>query len=355
MIVGTKMFDENRLTKLFFVVVVLGLLFGAMGFYYILSTQQSVSYERSEWAYDMIEAKGLNEEGYYGEGVIVAIIDTGLDLSHPEMSRFREGEGVLIWKDLVGDEAEPYDDNGHGTAMAGLIAGKTYGVAPMVDLIVIKTITSAGSGKVDDIAYAIRFAVGQGADLISLSLGGGRFPILGTDAERACEDALAQGVFVVAAAGNDGENDNGDVDSPSNVELVISAGAVDSSGSIASFSSMGDNDGRTPFEFDDRVDPNKKPEIVAPGVDINVPLNGGKYGITSGTSVSTAFVSGIIALTLDAHEGYQHENNLHETTIEKYKNVILETAQAAPGQSSHSHDDRYGYGIIQGSELNDRL
>jgi subtilisin family serine protease len=303
----------------------------------------------------MMEVTRLHDEGYFGEDVIVAIIDTGIDLSHPELEHYRTGERLLIWKDYVQNGPEPYDDNGHGTAMAGLIAGKNYGVAPETDLIVIKTISSEGSGKVSDIAGAIRFAAANEADVISMSLGGGRFPIFGTEAERAAEDAVAQGIFIVAAAGNDGENDNGDVDSPSNVELVISTGSVDASGTIASFSSTGDNDGRTALAFDDRVDPNKKPEIVAPGVDINVPLNGGKYGVSSGTSVSTAFVSGVIALTLDSHEGYQQENNANDDTIIKYKETLMQTAIPPQGQSSHSHDDYYGYGVIKAARLNDAL
>jgi serine protease AprX len=349
------MLYRNPLLRAFVIVVVVATLVGTAGYVYILSTQDAGGPPRSEWAYRMVEATKLNDEGYFGEDVVVAIIDTGIDIDHPELADYKNGRRSLIWKDYVGGDPEPYDDNGHGTAMVSLIAGKTYGIAPRVDLIVIKTINAEGTGSVDHISNAISFAIENGADIISMSLGGGRFPIIGTDAERRVQDAVEEGIFVVAAAGNDGESDNGDVDSPSNVELAISAGAVDENGVIAPFSSRGDNDGSTPFPFDDRNDPNKKPEIVAPGVDITVALNGGNYGTTSGTSVATAIVSGVIALTLDVHEGYQQENNNNDRTISEYKDKLMETAAPAEGQPSYSHDDHYGYGIIKGDELSDQL
>jgi subtilisin family serine protease len=303
----------------------------------------------------MVEASKLNSDGYYGEGVVVAIIDTGIDIDHPEFADYKNGNQNFIWKDYVGGDPDRYDDNGHGNAMASIIAGKTYGIAPDVDLIVVKTINSQGSGNVDHISSAITFAIENGADVISMSLGGGTFPIIGTNAERRVQDAIDDGIFVVAAAGNDGESDNGDVDSPSNVVLAISAGSVDENGNIASFSSKGDDDGRPYNPLDDREDPNKKPEVVAPGVDITVALNDGNYGTTSGTSVSTAFVSGVIALTLDAHEGYQHENNDKSRTISEYKEFMMDSALPPEGLPSHSHDEYYGYGVIKGDRLSDRL
>jgi len=349
------MLYRNPLLRAVFIVVVVSSLLAAAGYLYILSTQRNVAPERTEWAYRMTEITKLNNAGYFGDDVVVAIIDTGVDIDHPELEDYKTGKNNLIWKDYVGGADEPYDDNGHGTAMAGIIAGKTYGIAKKVDLIVIKTINSEGTGTVDHISSAIQFAIENDADVISMSLGGGRFPIIGTDAERRVQDAIDAGIFVIAAAGNDGENDNGDVDSPSNVMLAISAGAVDSAGRIAPFSSIGDNDGRTPLPFDDRNDPNKKPEVVAPGVDITVPLNDGNYGIISGTSVSTAFVSGVVALTLDANEGYQHENNDNANTIEDYKNNIMESSLPPEGYASYSHDDYYGYGVIKGYRLNELL
>jgi serine protease AprX len=349
------MIDKDRLFRLIMVFALVGILIGSMGYYYLIYRNSSYYPERTEWAYDMIEATELNDAGYFGEEIVVAVIDTGIDLEHREFERYRTGELPFTWLDFVNQEPEPYDDNGHGTAMAGLLAGKFYGIAPYVELIVVKTISAKGTGDVDHIAKAIRFAVHQGADVISMSLGGGRFPIIGTDAERACVEAVEDGVYVVAAAGNDGESDNGDVDSPSNVELVISAGSVDSGGKIAPFSSAGDNDGPTRFLFDDRLDPNKKPEIVAPGVNINVPMTEDRYGVSSGTSVSTVLVSGIIALTLDANEDYQQEYNRLDDTIRDYKSVMKTTAEKAPGQSTSGHDEHYGYGILKGYALSESL
>lgn len=346
------MLRTERVQRKLLIIFIVALIISAAGLYYYYILLKPQAPERTEWAYDMIEVTTLNDNGFYGAGITVAIIDSGIDLSHPEFERYSSGEQSYIWRDYVSNNPEPYDDNGHGTAMAGLIAGKNYGVAPRVDLIIVKTITADGSGEVDNIERAIKFAVNNGADVISLSLGGGRFPIIGTDAETEAENAITKGVFVIAAAGNDGENDNGDVDSPSNVDLAISVGSVDENGRIAKFSSRGDNDGFLPIARDDRKDPNKKPEIVAPGVDIKVPMTDDQYGITSGTSVSTAFVSGLVALTLEANKGYERdEKNPSDHMVGKFKEKLMESASPAKGQSSHSHDDWYGYGIIKGYRL----
>ena len=136
------MLNQKPLLRAFIIVVVVATLVGTAGYAYILSTMDHEPPERSEWAYRMVEVTKLNSEGYFGEDVVVAIIDTGIDIDHPELADYKSGKRNLVWKDYVGGDPDPYDDNGHGTAMASLIAGKTYGIAPKVDLIVVKTINS---------------------------------------------------------------------------------------------------------------------------------------------------------------------------------------------------------------------
>ncbi|MEM2869879.1 MAG: S8 family serine peptidase [Thermoplasmata archaeon] len=307
----------------------------------------------SLWALEAVQIDELQAMGYSGRGVVIALVDTGVDLSHPDLRNL----SILGWLDLVNGEPVPYDDGGHGTMMAGIIAG-VWGGAPNASLYIVKAIRSDGTSTDARVAEAVRRALdpdGDGdrrdaADIISLSLGGGRIPLLGTETERAVKEALSWGTLVVAAADNDGESDDGEVASPASVALVIAVGAVDRHGKIAPFSSAGANRGSLFPPILPRQDPNKKPEVVAPGVDIWCAVPGGGHQFASGTSHATAFVSAALALVLEARPEYQQERNGGETTIIKFKEALMETALAAEGQSV-PHDDHYGYGLLQARAL----
>ena len=253
--------------------------------------------------------------------------------------------------------------------MSGLIVadGAIDGAAPRVGLMVAKAIAKGGTGSSSAVAQAIDWCVdpnadgnaGDGAAIVSLSLGGAGRKVFGTDVEDAAERAIGKGAFVVASAGNDGESDDGDVESPASTELVIAVGAVDKDRRIAPFSSRGDNDGQFPFAFDDRKDPNKKPETIAPGVKIvttwiDDPATSDRelYVEVSGTSPAAALVSGVLALVLEEHPDYVKSGS--STKVRDLKNALLASCAKAPGQKS-PHDDRYGYGILQGSALAGRL
>jgi subtilisin family serine protease len=311
--------------------------------------------ERTEWAFDITQITDMNKNGYDGEGVIVGIVDSGIDLEHPDLDHIN----VTAWKDYVNGEEEPYDDQGHGTHIAGIIAaqGVIDGIAPSVKMVIVKAISSSGSGSDSDVADGIDFVVENGADVICLSLGGmARILNIGDETAAACNDAINQGVVVVAAAGNDGENDDGDVSSPAIVDGVIAVGAVDEDKRKASFSSIGDNDGFLPLPFDDRNDPDKKPEVVAPGVDIiSTHLDEG-YAKASGTSQATAFVAGGMVLVLDANSQYQREGAFggDSDAVNEIKNAIMNSAEKVSGQDS-PHDDYYGYGLFMTQDTSGRL
>jgi subtilisin family serine protease len=308
--------------------------------------------ERTEWAFKITEIKDLNEKDFFGEGVIIGIVDSGIDISHPDLDHIN----VTAWADYVNGGSEPYDDNGHGTHIAGIIAalGEIKGIAPKVDMVVVKAISSSGSGSDSDVAEGIRFAVDNGADVICLSLGGQpRFLNLGDETAQACNEAVDQGVYVVAAAGNDGDDgDDGDVASPAIVERVIAVGAVDEDENIASFSSIGDNDGEIPglqwWDLTETDDPHKKPELGAPGIEIVSTFLDDGYATANGTSQATAFVAGGIVLLLEAHPEYQREGGLggDPDTVILMKDIFMNTAKENPNQNS-PHDDHYGYGLVQ--------
>jgi hypothetical protein len=314
--------------------------------------------ETPDWTFDMTQVTAIHAGGIDGTGIIIGIVDTGIDMGHPEFS-----PGLVVaWKDFINGETDMYDDGGHGTAMASIISatGTLDGVAPGAKLIVAKAIPGEGSGDDVIVGQAIDWCVdpngdgdlSDGADIISLSLGGGEHPRFGSESGTAARNAIARGVIVVASAGNDGTQDDGDVESPASEELVIAVGAIDSSGTIASFSSVGDNDGRTPQAWDDRMDPNKKPEITAPGVNILAAFPDGLYASVSGTSPAAAFASGAIALALQVNPGYAGSGS--SAKVIELKGALMQTAKKLGAQDT-PHDDHYGYGLIQAADLSEHL
>jgi serine protease AprX len=310
--------------------------------------------EPSEWAFEMVQIRDLNAGGLRGAGVTVCVVDTGIDQGHPDLAR----AAVVAWRDFVNGQPAPYDDDGHGTGMAGLIAadGRVTGGAWNVELYIAKAIAAGGTGTDSNVASAIRFCLdpngdgnrGDRADVISLSLGGGAHPIFGSAVADAANEAIALGVFVVAAAGNDGEDDDGEVEVPAREPLVIAVGAVDREGRIASFSSRGRQTVGFPFGIP-REDPNKKPEVVAPGVDLIVPWIRGEYARVSGTSPATAIVAGGLALVLEAHPEVR---KVDAAAVEKVKTSMMRAALPLPGQST-PHDNQYGYGLFQAADTDE--
>ncbi len=305
------------------------------------------------WEEEYKDLTGMNEiDGLDGTGVSVCIVDSGIELSHPDLANVN----FVGWYDVISTTDSPYDDDGHGTAMAGIIVadGGLNGVAKDVDLLVAKAIDNTGSGTDEGIAEAVDWCVNQDADIISLSLGGGQnlgSGIITTDTlEIAVENAIEQGVYVIAAAGNDGENDDGDVSSPGSVEEVICVGGVTRLGNVWQGSSEGDNNGQIWPPKLPRSDPDKKPEVIAPGHEVPVLLTedatgNSWWGWSSGTSASTAWVSGGLALFLEQYPEYQRNSDSDSSKVEEVKELISQNSQMKDGQNQH--DDHFGYGIMR--------
>jgi len=297
----------------------------------------------------------LDEVSLEGDGISVCIVDSGIDLTHPDLS----GLTLAGWRDFISSETEAYDDNGHGTSMAGILVadGWIKGVAPNVNLYVAKALDGInGQGSDETVAQAIDWCVEQGVNIISLSLGGAPGilpfnPFSGRDSGDAASDAIDQGIVVVAAAGNDGgSDDDGDVAHPSSEQLVISVGGVTLSESHWEGSSIGDNDGSLFPLILPRQDPNKKPELVAPGQYVPVINNQKSWSIVDGTSASTVFVTGAIALLLENSPELSSDNEqANSDTVAQIKQLILNSVKAQDGQEGH--DDNYGYGLLQINDL----
>ncbi|MFB6204592.1 MAG: S8 family serine peptidase [Candidatus Nanohaloarchaea archaeon] len=243
-----------------------------------------------------------------GKGVTVAVIDTGVDYTHPALggcttSEFTGGscEKVVGGYDFVNGDNDPMDNNGHGTHVAGIVAanGTLKGVAPGAKLLAYKVLNSEGVGYTSDIISGIEQAVMDGADIISLSLGGDGNP--DDPLSDAVANAVANGTVAVVAAGNAGTYYS--IASPGVEQTAITVGAVDKDGTIASYSSRG------PVTWDGTMI--LKPDVVAPGSRVCSTSLGsgdgcaaGDYTKKSGTSMAAPVVSGAAALILQSHPSW---------------------------------------------------
>ncbi len=215
-----------------------------------------------------------------GAGVVVAVIDTGLDLNHAAF------QGALTdpttWKDYYGDDTVPQDEGtlgtggyGHGTNVAGIILQ----IAPAAKIMPIRVLGPDGSGDVNTIAGAITWAAAHGAQVINLSLGSSKGSKVVQDAIKA---VTVKKVFVTSSAGNDNSDK---ITFPAaistDVSGVVSVGSVDSKDVKSAFSNFGD-----------------KLEMVAPGESVYAPAPGNMMAAWSGTSQAAPMAAGALALAL---------------------------------------------------------
>src|SRR5436190_7337540 len=281
--------------------------------------------------------------GYRGAGIGIAVIDSGITTWHDDLTylgssplvKTKNGQRVAAFVDFVNGRTTPYDDNGHGTHVAGIIAGNGYdslgvraGIAPDAHLVSLKVLDQNGRGVISNVISALDWAVANKSAynlrVINLSVGAGVTESYKTDPlTLAAKRAVDAGIVVVTAAGNLGKNAQGQtqygaIGAPGNAPWVITVGAYSHEGTVertddvmAGFSSRGP----TAFDYE------AKPDIVAPGVgtvSLSDPgglmyltkptaLLGGSLGSAmpyfslSGTSMASPVVAGSIALMLQAN------------------------------------------------------
>ncbi|WP_343242712.1 S8 family peptidase [Streptomyces sp. SID8111] len=238
--------------------------------------------------------------GYDGTGVRIAVLDTGVDATHPDLKNQVVAARNFSASPGTGDKA------GHGTHVASTAAGtgaksggRYRGVAPGAKILNGKVLDDQGFGDDSGILAGMEWAVAQGADIVNMSLGGPDSP--GTDPLEAAVDRLSrQGVLFAVAAGNSGPESIG---SPGSADAALTVGAVDGKDRLADFSSTG------PRAGDGAV----KPDVTAPGVDITAASAKGSaiaaevgekpagYTTISGTSMATPHVAGAAALLKQQH------------------------------------------------------
>lgn len=260
-----------------------------------------------------------------GNGVKVAVLDTGCALNHPDLK-----DAILKAKDFTRSPSGPTDVQGHGTHCCGVIAARenstgVIGVAPEAGLLVGKVLGDNGSGSLTSVVAGIDWALKEGAHVISMSLGS---PQGDAALKAACQRAADAGVFVIAAAGNEGPSLD-TVGYPGLYETTIAVGAIDAKKKIASFSSRG-----------------KAVDIVAPGVDILSCYPPRNLAKLSGTSMATPFVAGVVALMLAKHRELGTETDL-KTTADLLKHLKETAVDAGPA----GLDTAYGWGLINPAQL----
>jgi thermitase len=258
-----------------------------------------------------IDAGGAWDVTTGSADVVVAVVDSGVDVSHPDVAPNlwadrgetgggREANGIdddgdgliddrMGWDWVQGDN-QPLDGNGHGTHVAGTIAARgndatgVAGVAWRASIMPLRVLGDDGSGRVSDVIKAYGYAARHGARIVNASLGGG-------SSSRAERDAIAaaSNVLFVVAAGNDGADNDTTASYPCNYELanVVCVAASDQSDALASFSNYG----------------SRTVDLAAPGVNIASTWPGGTWTLLDGTSMATPHVAGVAALVLAARPG----------------------------------------------------
>ncbi|MEU6147733.1 S8 family serine peptidase [Streptomyces sp. NPDC047081] len=270
-----------------------------------------------------INAPTAWKAGYEGQGVKVAVLDTGVDAAHPDLAgRIAEA------KDFSGS-GNTVDHFGHGTHVASIVggtgaasSGSRKGVAPKAELLIGKVLGDDGYGSESQVIDGMEWAAAEHAKVVNMSLGSDE-PTDGTDPmSQALNTLSASGdTLFVVAAGNAGENGDSTIGSPGAADAALTVGAVDRDDSLASFSSRGPRLG----------DKAVKPDVTAPGVGIVAARASGttmgdpvdaNYTAASGTSMATPHVAGAVALIAQQHPGWSGR---------QLKDALISTAHTVPG------------------------
>jgi subtilisin len=266
-----------------------------------------------------------------GEGVRVAVLDTGVDLDHPDLAR-----NLLPGMNFIDPNRPPQDDNQHGTHVAGIIAAENndigmVGVAPEAKIIPVKVLDRSGNGNLVNVAQGIRWAADEAkADLICMSLGS---PNPVQEVRKAIQHAQSKGVVCFVAAGNSGRTKQ--LFYPAEYPETVAIGSIDENFARSGFSNTGES-----LDF------------MAPGGRIFSTVPDNWYAILSGTSMAAPFATGVAALVLSylRNKGAKTPSTADDY-IEAFRHHTL------PIKNEDLRDKKFyqGFGIIEPSKLFEAL
>jgi major intracellular serine protease len=310
---ASPVFEQNRLRFCAFKKKEVSIMSEVRLIPFVLEEVMQSAKEEIPYGVQMINAPALWREGEMGESIVVAVLDTGCDKSHPELvNRIVGGRNFVD----EGRQEDYSDAHYHGTHVAGTIAATlnnagVAGVAPDAKLLICRVLGQDGSGTYEGIIKAIDYAIkwrgacGERVRVISMSLGG---PNDVPELHEVIKKAILENVLVVCAAGNEGDDDDNtnEYAYPGAYKEVVQVGAVDKNKRLARFSNTND-------EID----------LVAPGVDVISTYPGNKYAKLSGTSMATPHVSGAAALLIAREEKlFQRELTEPEVYAQLVKNTV---------------------------------
>lgn len=253
-----------------------------------------------------------------GDPIKVAVVDTGIDLTHPDLAL-----NIKAGYNAINPLKSANDDNGHGSHVAGIIGALdntigVIGVGPQIDLYAVKVLDRTGSGWLSDIIEGLDWAIQNGMQVVNMSLGtSSDVPSF----KEAVARVYAAGIVQVAAAGNNG----GSVIYPAAYPEVIAVSAMDSGNQIASWSSRG-----------------PEVDLIAPGVEIPSTWKSGGYKTISGTSMASPHVAGTAALVLNTAPGIYDLDGNGLWSPEEVKNKLEVTAEWLAGLNSNEQ----GRGLV---------
>jgi len=289
----------------------------------IASTISPLKLAKKQWSLDLAEVPKAWELGATGKGIIIAVIDTGVDLNHPDLKN-NLVSGYNAITEVEGFKSAQ-DDNGHGTHVAGIVAAdgrnnpetRVYGVAYQASIMPVKAMDSDGEGADDIISEGIVWAADHKAKIINLSVGSNdQDDVLRT----ATQYAIDKGCLVVAAAGNVEDQGTSGISYPAADSGVMAITATDSKDQVADFSLTG-----------------PQATLAAPGVDIYSAYwtnKGSGYTTADGTSMASPFVAGVAALVWGQHPDW----------TARQVRVALENSALDLG--TVGKDPSYGYGRV---------
>lgn len=276
------------------------------------------------WGVDRVNAD-LVWASYTADRVKVAVVDTGINTSHPDL--FGNLKGGMS---AVSYTRSYNDDNGHGSHVAGIIAAMNnsigvIGVAPAADLYAVKVLDRNGSGYLSDIIEGLQWVVANHINVVNMSLGTSSYS---ASFDSAVRQTIASGVVVLAAAGNSGPSAN-TVMYPAKFAGVIAVSATnsDSSNTIASFSSRG-----------------PEVDLAAPGVGVFSTYKNQSYATLSGTSMASPHVAGVAALVLSSPIG---ADDLNKNSVWDPNEVELRLERTAQDLGTAGFDTNYGNGLVR--------